>query len=170
MAENNDQERSLPASQRRLERAREEGRTARSRELATCLVLLSGGLALAASAPQLARDLRRLLVRSLEFGHHAAFSPSAPIERLAALSGEALVLMAPVFAALALAALVGTVAVGGWVFSPKAFGLDFGRINPARGISNMFSINSLAELVQGPGEGCIGRRCRLAGVPSHARN
>ena len=146
MAEHDDQERSLPASQRRIERAREEGRTARSRELATCLVLLAAGLALAASAPQLATDLRRLLARSLEFGHHAAFSDSAPVERLSALSLEALVLMAPMFGAMAVAALAGTVAVGGWVFSAKAFSADFTRISPARGLSNLLSINSLAEL------------------------
>ena len=65
MAENNEQERSQPASPRRLERAREEGRTARSRELTTCLVLLASGLALAASGPRLAQDLGWLLARSL---------------------------------------------------------------------------------------------------------
>jgi flagellar biosynthetic protein FlhB len=103
-------------------------------------------MALAASGPQLALDLRRLLARSLEFGRHAAFSESAPIERLAAISIEALVLFAPVFGALTLAAVAGSVAVGGWVFSAKAFSLDPGRMSPARGLSNLFSINSLSEL------------------------
>lgn len=148
MAQSNDdeQERSHPASPRRLERSREEGRTARSRELATCLVLLAGGLALAVSGPQLAQDLGRLLARSLQFGRHAAFSEGAPLERLGAVAADALLLLAPLFGALALAALAGTVAVGGWVFAAGAVGPDFSRMNPARGLANLFSINSLAEL------------------------
>jgi flagellar biosynthetic protein FlhB len=146
MAETNEQERSQPASPRRLERAREEGRTARSRELTTCLVLLAGGLAFAASGPQLMRDLGRLLARSLQFGREAAFSGGAPVERLGTFAADALLLLAPLFAALALAALAGSVAVGGWVFAAAAVSPDFGRLNPARGLSNLFSINSLAEL------------------------
>jgi flagellar biosynthetic protein FlhB len=146
MAETNDQERSQPASQRRLERAREEGRTARSRELTTCLVLLAGGLAFAASGPQLMRDLGRLLARSLQFGREAAFSSSAPVERLGAFAADALLLLAPLFGALALAALAGTVAVGGWVFAANAVSPDFSRLSPARGLANLFSVNSLAEL------------------------
>ena len=111
MAEDQDQERSQPASERRLERAREEGRTARSRELVTCLVLLAGGLTLAATGPQLARDLRRLMTRGLEFGRDAAFSDRAPMERIASVSLDALWLAVPIFAAMALAALGGTLAV-----------------------------------------------------------
>lgn len=146
MAENNDQERSHPASPRRLERSREEGRTARSRELVACLMLLCAGLALAATGPQLAQALGRLLARSLRFDRQAAFSEHAPLERLGASAVDALLLVAPLVAILALAALAGTVAVGGWVFSAKALGPDFGRMSPLRGFSRLFSIDSLAEL------------------------
>jgi len=146
MADSSEQERSQPASPRRLERAREEGRTARSRELATCLVLLAGGLALAATGPRLAQDFGRLLARSLRFDHHAAFSDSAPVERLGAIASDALLLIVPFFGALALAAVAGGVAVGGWVFASAAASPDFNRLNPARGLANLFSINSLAEL------------------------
>ncbi|MFY9317753.1 MAG: flagellar biosynthesis protein FlhB [Burkholderiales bacterium] len=146
MAEHDEQERSHPASPRRLERAREEGRTARSRELATCLVLLAGAVALVALGPQLGQDLGRLLARSLQFGRQAAFSDSAPVERLGAFAADALLLIAPLFGALALGALAGSVAVGGWAFAAGAVGPDFSRMNPARGLSNLFSVNSLAEL------------------------
>ena len=44
MANSHDQDRNLPASPRRLEKAREEGQVARSRELVT-FVMLSTGLA-----------------------------------------------------------------------------------------------------------------------------
>lgn len=146
MTESQDQERSQPASPRRLERAHEEGRTARSRELATCLVLVAGALAFAASGPQLAQDFGRFLARSLHFGHEAAFSGSALTERLGASATDALLLIAPLLGVLALAGLVGTVAVGGWAFAVGVLAPDFSRMNPARGLGKLFSVDSLAEL------------------------
>lgn len=146
MADSSEQDRSQPASPRRLEKAREEGQTARSRELATCLVLIAGGIAFTASGPQLAQDFGRLLARSLRFDQHAAFSESAPVERLGAIAADALLLVAPIFGALALAALAGGVAVGGWVFASAAASPDFKRLNPARGLAKLFSVTSLVEL------------------------
>lgn len=148
MAEHDDQERSLPATPQRIEKAREEGRTARSRELATCLVLMAGSLVLAASGPQLALELKRLMARSLEFGRQTAFSDTALVERLGNFSIDGLILATPIFGAMALAGFAGTLGVGGWIFSAKAFEADFGRMDPARGFANMFSINSIAELLK----------------------
>jgi len=142
----NEQERSQPASPRRLERAREEGRAARSRELSTCVVLVAGGVLLAALGPQLAQGMGQLLARSLRFDHRVAFSEHAPIERLGGFALEALVLIGAPLGVLALAALGGTVAVGGWVFAAKAVSPDFGRLNPLRGLANLFSSSSLVEL------------------------
>lgn len=146
MADNSEQERSQPASPRRLERAREEGRTARSRDLATCMVLLAGGLALAATGPQLVQDFGRLLARALRVDHRTAFSASAPLERLSEVSADALLAIAPLLGAIVLAAVAGSVAVGGWLFSSAAASPDFNRLNPARGLGNLFSVNSVVEL------------------------
>ena len=46
MAEDSDLEKTEPASSRRIEKARDEGDVPRSRELATCSVLLASGLGL----------------------------------------------------------------------------------------------------------------------------
>jgi len=148
MAQNgeNEQERSQPASARRLEKAREEGRAARSRELSTCAVLVAGGVVLAVLGPQLAQGMGQLLARSLRFDHRIAFSEHAPIERLGGFAVDALALIGVPLGVLALAALGGTVAVGGWVFAAAAVNPDFGRLNPLRGLANLFSASSLMEL------------------------
>jgi|CXWL01.1.fsa_nt_gi flagellar biosynthetic protein FlhB len=148
MAQSSDseQERSLPASARRLERAREEGRAARSRELSTCAVLVAGGVVLAALGPQLAQGMGQLLARSLRFDHRAAFSDRAPLDRLGGVATDALALIGAPLGLLALAALAGSVAVGGWVFAAKAISPDFARMNPMRGLANLFSASSLMEL------------------------
>jgi flagellar biosynthetic protein FlhB len=38
--------------------------------------------------------------------------------------------------------------MGGWIFSPKAFQLDFTRMDPVKGLGRMFSWQSIAELVK----------------------
>ena len=57
MADDSDLEKTEPASERRLEKAREEGQTARSRELVTFLLLLSAVGSLWLGAGMLYRGL-----------------------------------------------------------------------------------------------------------------
>ena len=49
--QNAPQDRNLPASQRKLDRAREDGQTAHSRDLGHFLAIAAGGAALVASGP-----------------------------------------------------------------------------------------------------------------------
>jgi flagellar biosynthetic protein FlhB len=53
MAEESDLERTEPASQRRLDEAREQGQVARSPELSTFAVLLAAGGGLMLTGPEL---------------------------------------------------------------------------------------------------------------------
>ena len=67
MAEESDQEKTESASPRRLEQAREEGDVPRSRELATCLVLLGACGALWLTGEGTIRQLSRMLSAGLSF-------------------------------------------------------------------------------------------------------
>ena len=42
--------------------------------------------------------------------------------------------------------------LSGWLVSTKAFSPDFSRLDPIKGISNMFSLTGLAELVKAIGK------------------
>jgi flagellar biosynthesis protein FlhB len=146
MAEDSDLEKTEPASPRRLEQAREEGDIPRSRELATCTVLAAAGAGLWFAGDSLVRQLDRLLVSGLSFERTQAFDPDALLARLAADIGQVLLAFAPVAGLLMLVALASPLLVGGWLFSAKALMPDFGRINPLRGLGNMFSARSAVEL------------------------
>src|SRR5690625_7775342 len=67
MAEESDLEKTEPASPRRLEKAREEGQIARSRELNTFLILAVGVATLWFSADFLYRQLMLLFQHSMSF-------------------------------------------------------------------------------------------------------
>jgi len=155
MADNSDQEKTLPASPKRLEDAREEGKVARSREVATSLAMLAGAGGLAFGGSALAEGFHRLMAGALVFDRGAVFGDAQLTERLFELGLEALVLAAPLMLLLTGASALGAVAIGGWIWSGKAVSFDISRLDPLRGLGNLASLNSLAELAKSIGKAVL---------------
>lgn len=148
MAEDSDLERTEPASSRRLEQAREDGRVPHSRELSAFLVLLAGVSALWAMGGWFAQQAKQLMHHGLSFGRDQAFDSYALTNVFLSLSMEAMVLLAPLFLVAVLGALAGPLMLGGVVLSSKALAPDFNRINPLAGLKRIFSVQGIAELVK----------------------
>jgi flagellar biosynthetic protein FlhB len=146
MAEDSDQERTEPASPRRLEQAREEGDVPRSRELATCTVLIAACAGLWFTGDSLVRHLNRMLVSGLAFDRAHAFDSDLLLSHIAANLGEILIAFAPVAVLLLVVAVASPLVIGGWLFSAKALMPNFGRMNPLTGIGNMISKRAGVEL------------------------
>ena len=140
-----DQERSLPATARRLEQAREEGQIPRSRALASALVLITALLTLWAAGPMVTAGLSRLMAKGLSFDHTAVFGEPAPLERLLESSLHGLMVGLPVCGALTGAAILATFGVGGWNFTTSAWALNWSRIDPIGGLKRMLSLSGLVE-------------------------
>jgi flagellar biosynthesis protein FlhB len=149
MAEDSDLERTEPASQRRLDQAREEGHVPQSRELSTFLLLMVGGMVMWMTSDWLKSRMVRVMQDGLTFGHAQAFNQGAMQDALLRLSGNALVSMAPFLVAIVIAALASPVMMGGFVFSTQALGVNMSRLNPMSGIGRVFSWQGVAELVKG---------------------
>lgn len=148
MAEDSDLERTEPASSRRLEQAREEGRVPQSRELAAFLVLLASIGGFWMFGGWLVQHASALLRKGLIFGHDAAFDAHAMNNALASLSWDALFLTSPLFLLAIVGAVASPVLLGGLIFSSKSMVPDFGRINPLAGMGRIFSLQGVAELVK----------------------
>lgn len=146
MAEESDLERTEAPSQRRLEQAREEGQVARSREVNTFALLAAAGLGLWISADGLRNAFSGLVRNGLAVPRAAIEAPSAMLERLSAISIDALIAIAPLLALLFVIALIAPITVSGWLVSSKALVPDFARLSPLRGLGNMFSLHGLGEL------------------------
>lgn len=148
MAEDSDLEKTEPASQKRLDKAREEGDVPRSRELATCAVLFAGGMYLMMMGDQMKDALLKAMSSGLQFERAVAFDPVVLLMKISHTIGELLLAFAPM-ALFILAVAVGSpILIGGWVFSTKAFMPKFSKLNPMTGIGNMFSKNMLVELIK----------------------
>ncbi|GIZ52649.1 flagellar biosynthesis protein FlhB [Noviherbaspirillum aridicola] len=152
MAEDSDLEKTEPASPRKLEQAREEGDIPRSRELATCTVLLAAGLGLWVTGEQLVRRLNHMLAEGLSFEREQAFDFSLLLMRLGDACIDVLIALAPLAGILLLVALGSPLLIGGWLFSSKSLAPKFARLNPLSGIGNMFSTRSLVELIKAIGK------------------
>lgn len=148
MAEDSDLERTEPASSRRLEKAREEGQVARSRELSTFVMLVTGLGGLWLTAVPMAERLGHALRSGMQFKRAAGFDSAFMLTQAAVAGREALLALLPLLAMLALAALVAPLMLGGWLFSTQSLAPKFSKLNPVSGVARIFSSQSLAELVK----------------------
>jgi flagellar biosynthetic protein FlhB len=148
VADDSDLERTEPASQRRLEQAREEGQVPQSRELSTFLVLIAGTGGVWVLGNWFAERIEGVLRHGLTLDRKAVFDPHAMGSRLVDMGSDALVTLLPLLLLLVVAAVAGPFFLGGRVFAPKALSPDLTRLDPLKGFGRMFSLHGLAELVK----------------------
>ena len=148
MADEQDLERSYEATPRRLEQARERGQVPRSRELSTAAIALAGAMTLSSLGPALFGRLADTVRNGLTLDRRAAFEPDRMLTALSGLAQGSLLDVLPVLGLTLAATLAAPLLLSGWLFSPKAFAPDFARLDPLRGLGNMFSSHSLVELVK----------------------
>ncbi|HVK93412.1 MAG TPA: flagellar biosynthesis protein FlhB [Noviherbaspirillum sp.] len=148
MAEDSDLEKTEPASARRLEQAREEGDVPRSRELATCTILLAAGVGLWLSGDGVVRQINQMLSSGMAFDRAQAFDFDLLRMRLATELVDLLIVFAPLVVLLMVTAVASPLLIGGWLFSGKAIMPNFGRLNPMKGLGNLISARSGVELLK----------------------
>ena len=149
MAEETGQERSEAPTQKRLDDARRKGDVARSRELATAVVLLAGLGGMVAFGRSGARAYERLATRRWRLERVDAFTDAAILNGLREALLATLGILAPFLALMLLAALAGSVLMSGWVFSAKGLKPDLSRLSPVKGLGRMFGPKALGELAKG---------------------
>jgi flagellar biosynthetic protein FlhB len=151
MSDPNASDRHLPATPRKLEKAREDGQVARSRDLSHFASIAVGGVVLIAAAPLVAGWLRQGLANALRFDHRAVQSTQAMQERLVELATTLLWLALPMSAVMTLVAIAGGVATGGWNWTLKPMVPKFGKLNPLSGIGRLFSKRQLIDALKACG-------------------
>ncbi|MCO5099821.1 MAG: flagellar biosynthesis protein FlhB [Burkholderiaceae bacterium] len=142
------EDRQLPASERRLQKAREEGRVPKSRDFGHFAMLGGALLAAAALGPGLAQASIGMLRDALRFGRPEALAAERLPQFFAAIGVDAFVALLPLLGAFALAAIAASAIPGGVVFSGKALKLDPSKLSPLSGLKRIFSIRGSVELLK----------------------
>jgi flagellar biosynthetic protein FlhB len=146
VAEESDLEKTESATPRRLQKAREEGQIARSRELSTFALLAAGFFGVWGMSDSIGEHLQAMLRAAFTFDHAGAFETHRMMIGAGAASREGLYALLPILAVTGAAALLAPMALGGWQLSTKGLEPKFERLNPIAGLGKIFSINGPIQL------------------------
>ena len=137
---------------KRLEESRKKGQVARSRELNTVAVTLSGIGGLLVYGADFGRVLLAMMQKNFDLPR-AVLLDDGSMAAFLLLSGKmVLEAMLPLLLILVIASLVGPAALGGWLFSAESMAPKFSRMNPLAGLKRMFSTHALVELLKALGK------------------
>jgi flagellar biosynthetic protein FlhB len=143
--ESGSQDRNLPASERKLQKARDDGQVSRSTDLSHLAVLGVGAMAVMVLSPVLFDHLKHDMARQLSFDAVTLSRVGSMIGRLNDSTTVGLVGCAAFAALISAAAILSAIASGGWVNSLKPLMPDFSRLNPLKGFGNLFSKKKLVD-------------------------
>ena len=137
------QDRTLPATARKISKAREQGQVARSRDLGHFAALFAASLALVAVSSQLTGWLQRMLARGLSFDALTVSQPERMADRLADFGAEMMLVVLPMGLLMMAVGVAASVACGGWNFSWKAMEPKFSKLDPISGVARLFALSQI---------------------------
>lgn len=148
MAQDNDQEKTEPATHKKRQEARKKGQVAQSREIPSVLVLLSSLSVFYFAGGWMFQQL--IEITHSVFLQMPGWRPD--IEDAHALFWQlglkVALLLAPLLGVVAIAGLVGNVAQSGFLVVEDFLVPKFDKLNPFSGIKRIFSVRGLVELLK----------------------
>ena len=139
MADQDAQDRNLPASAKKIQRSRAEGQLPRSRDLPHFAMMVAGGAVLAAGSGPIVERLRQMLVKGLHFDAQLLADKGFMSERLIEMTLVFASVMGPIAAVMLVVAVASHVAGGGWNWTLKPLMPRFSHLNPLEGLGRLFT-------------------------------
>ncbi|MBV1877492.1 MAG: flagellar biosynthesis protein FlhB [Pseudomonadales bacterium] len=150
--EDSSQEKTEEPTAKKLEKARDDGQVARSKELNTLLVLVFGSFGLLFFGASFYQGGVDLFQFNMMLDRDTIFDPQQMGLHVFRSAIDAVSITMPLFLLILLAAFIGPVSMGGWLVSPKAMAPKFSRMSFPKGLGRMFSLNALMELAKALGK------------------
>ena len=135
-------------TEKRKKDSREKGEIARSKELNTLAIMLAGSIGLIIFGGALAQDMMEIMRYNFSISREVLLNPDSMGAYLLHSGKIALIALQPVLITLLIAAVIGPIALGGWLFAAGSLAPKFSRMNPAAGLKRMFSAKALVELLK----------------------
>ncbi|MBB4843581.1 flagellar biosynthetic protein FlhB [Paucibacter oligotrophus] len=148
MADQDAQDRNLPASPKKIERSRAEGQLPRSRDLAHFAMMVAGGLILSIGGPRIVDTLKQMLIHALHFDAQMLARSGFMGERLGELTLSFLLVVLPIVLVLSAVAVASNIASGGWNWTMKPLAPKFSHLYPLSGLGRMFSGQGLGQALK----------------------
>ncbi len=142
------QDKSLPATARKLQKTRENGQTSRSRDLTHLAVLGMGCAMVLAGGPTLLQHMRLEMGRQFSFDGATVLVPQLMLERLSSMMLLGITGVLVFALAISVTSVLLSLMSGGWVFSWKPIFPEFSKLNPIAGLGNVFSKQQLVTALK----------------------
>jgi flagellar biosynthetic protein FlhB len=146
--ESSTQEKNLPATPRRLQKARQDGQVPRAKDLSNLAVLGGGMVLLFALVPWGYERLRHAIRLTFSFDQDLIRHPGLILEVLVLATTEALMFFLPLGIVLALVVSLSQIAVGSFAWSAKPLVPDISKIGVISGFKRLFSQQQLVEILK----------------------
>lgn len=148
MAEDTGQDKTEEPTGKRLEDARKKGQVARSRELNTFVMLITSSVLLLFMGGYIGQGLIEIMQTQFQLSREVIFAPESTVTFFKQAMIDGLLLIAPFLAVLTMAALIGPLALSGWVFSWEALAPKLEKLDPIKGMARLFALHGLIELLK----------------------
>ncbi|MCW8826469.1 MAG: flagellar biosynthesis protein FlhB [Gammaproteobacteria bacterium] len=149
MAESNDgQEKTELPTEKRIKESREKGQVARSKELGTFAILIAAGASFLIMGDSMMEGLLNLIHQTLTPSRDLMFDAERLPAQLLMMIMNTILVLAPFFGVLIIAAIISGTVMSGWNFSTKAFAFKGNRLDPIKGIGRIFGWKGLVEMLK----------------------
>lgn len=150
MAEkNDDQERTEEPTAHKLEEARKEGNVSRSAELSSVMLMVITTIVFLKSGSFMFTKVKNLFEVFMANADQPINNQQNAVSFLALALKLTIEILAPLFMALFVTAVIVNIAQTGVVFSTKVLEVKGSRIDPIGGMKRIISVRGLVELVKG---------------------
>jgi flagellar biosynthetic protein FlhB len=148
MAGQDASDRNLPASAKKIRKARQEGNVPRSRDLGHFVAMGLAAALLFTAMPALTSYAQRLMADGLSFDRSIIATPQASGEFAVGLFTRGLMVVMIVGGLFMAAGVASNIVFGGWNMSLKAVSPNFGRMNPIAGLGRLFNAHQLVTVLK----------------------
>jgi len=159
MAEDSSQEKTELPTARRLEKAREDGDVARSKELSIAMIMIVTSALMLFMGGDIVMSLSHMMSDGLSLDRSLILDTQKLPIHLATILFEGFWSIVPILIVTLLISLITPAFMGGWIFSTKAFMPKFSKLNPVKGFGRMFGVKAVVELLK-----AVGKFLLVAGI------
>ncbi|MET0064929.1 MAG: flagellar biosynthesis protein FlhB [Candidatus Thiodiazotropha sp.] len=149
MADNeNGQEKTEQPSAKRLDDARRKGQVPRSRELNSMAVTLGGVVALMIMSGPISNQFSAMMSSGFHLSREQIYDVNTMVSGLATGIAQVFYVLTPFFALVVLAAILSSVALGGFNISAESLTPKLDKLSPLKGLKRVFSPRGLVEMLK----------------------
>ncbi|MBU1437343.1 MAG: EscU/YscU/HrcU family type III secretion system export apparatus switch protein, partial [Gammaproteobacteria bacterium] len=146
MAADSDMEKTEDPTSKKLEEAANKGNIARSKELATAMVLLGSSVGVLIFGKEVANTTLIVCKRLLSLNAKDIFDENAMFTAMGAALSEVSMPLFKLFLVIAIAGVLGNILLGGYNFTWYGASFRPSKLNPLAGLKRMVGLQALVEL------------------------